>query len=261
MASMKDIKRRKSSIQSTQQITKAMKLVSTVKLQKAKGRAEQTNPYFNYMYQTVSSMLAKSGNINHPYLKSGESTKKAVVVITSNRGLAGGYNSNIVKLITGSDLNKEDLLIYAIGNKGREALERRGYHIELEDSAIGEIYLAYTHFKNTVSHEPKLIKLLPVEIEAGDVAEDTDSNILMNYEPTTEEALDMIIPKYVTSLFYGALVEAVASENGARMQAMDSATSNAEEMISDLTLKYNRARQGAITQELTEIIAGASAIS
>ena len=262
-----------------------MKLVSTVKLQKAKGRAEQTNPYFNYMYQTVSSMLAKSGNINHPYLKSGESTKKAVVVITSNRGLAGGYNSNIVKLITGSDLNKEDLLIYAIGNKGREALERRGYHIELEDSAmiespsyedaalckkilksfsdgeIGEIYLAYTHFKNTVSHEPKLIKLLPVEIEAGDVAEDTDSNILMNYEPTTEEALDMIIPKYVTSLFYGALVEAVASENGARMQAMDSATSNAEEMISDLTLKYNRARQGAITQELTEIIAGASAIS
>lgn len=172
MASMKDIKRRKSSIQSTQQITKAMKLVSTVKLQKAKGRAEQTNPYFNYMYQTVSSMLAKSGNINHPYLKSGESTKKAVVVITSNRGLAGGYNSNIVKLITGSDLNKEDLLIYAIGNKGREALERRGYHIELEDSAmiespsyedaaalckkilqsfsdgeIGEIYLAYTHFK------------------------------------------------------------------------------------------------------------------
>ena len=129
------------------------------------------------------------------------------------------------------------------------------------DGEIGEIYLAYTHFKNTVSHEPKLIKLLPVEIEAGDVAEDTDSNILMNYEPTTEEALDMIIPKYVTSLFYGALVEAVASENGARMQAMDSATSNAEEMISDLTLKYNRARQGAITQELTEIIAGASAIS
>ena len=123
------------------------------------------------------------------------------------------------------------------------------------------IYLAYKHFKNTVSHDPKLIKLLPVEIEAGDVAEDTDSNILMNYEPTTEEALDMIIPKYVTSLFYGALVEAVASENGARMQAMDSATSNAEEMISDLTLKYNRARQGAITQELTEIIAGASAIS
>ena len=285
MASMRDIKRRKSSIQSTQQITKAMKLVSTVKLQKARNRAEQTTPYFDYMYRTVSSMLAKSGNINHPYLKSGDSKKIAVVVITSNRGLAGGYNSNVVKLITGSDLPKEDVLIYAVGNKGRETLERRGYHIEkdasdiiespaYEDAAalckevldafvageIGEIYLAYTHFKNTVSHEPKLMKLLPVEVPE-DSAKEADSNVMMSYEPNEEEALDMIIPKYVTSLFYGALVEAVASENGARMQAMDSATSNAEDMISDLSLKYNRARQGAITQELTEIVAGASAIS
>lgn len=284
MASMRDIKRRKSSIQSTQQITKAMKLVSTVKLQKAKSRAEETNPYFNYMYQTVVSMLKHSGTIMHPYLKAGTSSKKAVVVITSNRGLAGGYNSNVVKLVTDSGLKKEDLKIYAIGNKGREALERRGYEIAsdysgvidapvYEDAAaicrqalkafqeeeIGEIYLAYTHFKNTVSHEPKLMKLLPVEIDETESNE--DANILMNYEPNDEEALDMIIPKYITSLFYGALVEAVASENGARMQAMDSATSNAEEMISDLSLKYNRARQGSITQELTEIIAGAAAIS
>ena len=123
---------------------------------------------------------------------------------------------------------------------------------------VGEIYLAYTHFKNTVSQEAKMIKLLPVEIDSEDAE---DSNVLMNYEPNEEEALNMIIPKYVTSLFYGALVEAVASENGARMQAMDSATSNAEEMISDLSLKYNRARQGSITQELTEIVAGANAIS
>ena len=287
MASMRDIKRRKSSIQSTQQITKAMKLVSTVKLQKAKNRAEQTDPYFNYMYKTVSSMLARSGNIDHPYLTAGDSKKKAVVVITSNRGLAGGYNSNIVKLITGSDFDKEDLDIYAVGGKGAETLERRGYHIaDLQtemmeaptypDAAslcnrvldaftsgeVGEIYLAYTHFKNTVSQEAKLIKLLPVEIEPdSEENQASDSNILMNYEPNEEEALDMIIPKYVTSLFYGALVEAVASENGARMQAMDSATSNAEEMISDLSLKYNRARQGSITQELPEIIAGANAIS
>ena len=283
MASMRDIKRRKSSIQSTQQITKAMKLVSTVKLQKARNRAEATNPYFNYMYKTVSSMLAKSGTIDHPYLRGGQSNKKAVVVITSNRGLAGGYNSNIVKLITGGDFVKEDLDIYAVGGKGVEALSRRGYNIvenaseimeapTYSDAAalcskvldaftkgeVGEIYLAYTHFKNTVSQEPKLIKLLPVEI---DPAETDDSNVLMNYEPNEEETLNMIIPKYVTSLFYGALVEAVASENGARMQAMDSATSNAEEMISDLSLKYNRARQGSITQELTEIIAGANAIA
>ena len=125
---------------------------------------------------------------------------------------------------------------------------------------IGEIYLAYTHFKNTVSHEPTLLKLLPVEVDEEDVA-GSSSDILMNFEPNEEEALDLIIPKYITSLIYGALVEAVASENGARMQAMDSATSNAEEMISDLSLKYNRARQSSITQELTEIIAGAEAIS
>ena len=285
MASMRDIKRRKQSISSTQQITKAMKLVSTVKLQKAKVRAEQTNPYFNYMYKTVSSMLAKSGNIDHPYLTAGESTKKAVVVITSNRGLAGGYNTNIVKLITGSDWNKDELDIYAVGSKGAELLERRGYHIAQNASEImenptypdaaslcktvldaftsgeiGEIYLAYTHFKNTVSHQPRLIKLLPVEIDEAEL-DPAQADTMMNYEPNEEEALNMIIPKYVTSLFYGALVEAVASENGARMQAMDSATSNAEEMIDDLTLKYNRARQGSITQELTEIIAGANAIS
>ncbi|MBQ8280347.1 MAG: ATP synthase F1 subunit gamma [Roseburia sp.] len=286
MASMRDIKRRKSSIQSTQQITKAMKLVSTVKLQKARTGAEQTTIYTNRMYQTVSSMLAKSGNVNHPYLVSGKSEKKAVVTITSNRGLAGGYNFNIVKLITNSDLPKEDVEIYAIGNKGLEGLARRGYNIKYSDSQlieapsyegaaalcrevlkvytegeIGEIYLAYTHFKNTVVHEPTLIKLLPVEIDTAQTSKSEGASALMIYEPNEEDALDMIIPKYVTSLFYGALVEAVASENGARMQAMDSATSNAEELIGDLTLKYNRARQGAITQELTEIIGGASAIS
>jgi F-type H+-transporting ATPase subunit gamma len=124
---------------------------------------------------------------------------------------------------------------------------------------IGEIYLAYTSFKNTVSHEPKLLRLLPVAPEEFK-GESSGADAVMNFEPEDLEALDMIIPKYVTSLIYGAMMEAVASENGARMQAMDSATSNAEEMISDLALKYNRARQGSITQELTEIIAGAEAL-
>ncbi len=287
MASMIDIKRRKGSIQSTQQITKAMKLVSTVKLQRAKQRAEQSKAYFNCMYETVNSMLAKTGGLDHPYLRGGNSDKKAVIVITSNRGLAGGYNSNVVKLITQSDLKKEDLSIYAIGKKGRDALQRKGYQIVEEDSEmieeplyidamnlctrvleaytkgeIGEIYLAYTSFKNTVVHEPTLLKLLPVEAQANEEKdEEKNSKALMNFEPEEEEALELIIPKYVTSLIYGGLVEAVASENGARMQAMDSATSNAEEMIEDLSLMYNRARQGSITQELTEIIAGANAIS
>lgn len=288
MASMRDIKRRKSSIQSTQQITKAMKLVSTVKLQRAKGNAERSRNYFSCMYDTVNSMLAKAGNINHPYLQSGVSERKAVIVITSNRGLAGGYNSNIIKLITRGDLQKDTLDIYAVGKKGKDTLNRYGYTIREDysdvieepayadamrisaqvlkaftDGEIGEIYLAYTAFKNTVSHEPKLLKLLPVEVEepSGNSEKDMRDGAPMNFEPQEEEALELIIPKYITSLIYGGMVESVASENGARMQAMDSATSNAEEMIGTLELQYNRARQGAITQELTEIIAGAEAIS
>ena len=284
MASMRSIKRRKGSIQSTQQITKAMKLVSTVKLQRAKGRAEKSKSYFECMYATVKSVLAKSGNIEHPYLKSGSSSKKAVIVITSNRGLAGGYNSNVIKLITKGDFHKEDVVVYAIGSKGRDYLARHGYQIggdysdvieepiyadamrisddllkAFAEGEIGEIYLAYTAFKNTVSHIPTLLKLLPVDTDG--IEDVDDDKALMNFEQDEEEALNMLIPKYITSLIYGGMVEAVASENGARMQAMDSATSNAEEMIEKLSLQYNRARQGSITQELTEIIAGAEAIS
>ena len=286
MASMRDIKRRKSSIQSTQQITKAMKLVSTVKLQRAKQRAEQSQAYFNAMYQTVSSMLAKAGNLQHPYTIGNDSPRKAIVMITGNRGLAGGYNANIIKLITKSDFAKEDLDIYAIGTKGRDTMKRYGYTIKesygdlaeepsyseamhisrsllsaYKAGEIGEIYLAYTSFKNTVSHEPKLIRLLPADTSAKAAEEGSGATAAMNFEPEDEEALSLIVPQYVTSLIYGGLVESVASENGARMQAMDSATSNAEEMISSLSLLYNRARQGAITQELTEIIAGTEAIS
>ncbi len=286
MASMRDIKRRKSSIQGTQQITKAMKLVSTVKLQRARNNAERSKAYFDCMYNTVNSILSRVGHVEHKYLLPGKSPKKAVIVITSNRGLAGGYNSNVVKLITRNEsLSKEDVVIYAVGNKGREALARNGYEIKeelpeiIEEPAyadamqlsarllaafaadeIGEIYLAYTSFKNTVSHVPTLLKLLPVEIDSTSEENKQEGAAIMNFEPEDVEALDMIVPKYITSLIYGAMMEAVASENGARMQAMDNATSNAEEMISDLSLKYNRARQGSITQELTEIIAGAEAL-
>ncbi|MCH5271399.1 MAG: ATP synthase F1 subunit gamma [Lachnospiraceae bacterium] len=286
MASMRDIKRRKGSIQSTQQITKAMKLVSTVKLQRARQNAERSRNYFTGMYDTVTSILARTAGMKHPYLDGGAAGKKAVVVITSNRGLAGGYNSNVSKLITRGDFNKDETVIYAVGKKGRDALSRAGYEIaaDMSDIAeepvyvdamrlskellsafargeISEIYLAYTKFKNTVSHVPTLLKLLPVELpeETEDRAE--TGGAPMNFEMEDEEALNLLIPKYITSLIYGGLIESVASENGARMQAMDSATGNAEEMISSLSLQYNRARQSSITQELTEIIAGANAIT
>ncbi|MFG6348922.1 MAG: ATP synthase F1 subunit gamma [Lachnospiraceae bacterium] len=293
MASMRDIKRRKESVQSTGQITKAMKLVSSVKLQKAKVGAEVSKPYFETMYETVADMIAKSGQMSHPFLQKSKSDKKAVITITSNRGLAGGYNSNIVKMVSKDErFNKEDTVIYAVGIKGRDSLSRQGYTIagdyseaineplyadameigkellsKFTSGEIGEIYLAYTIFKNTVVQIPTLVKLLPIDAEdiVSEQEEEPESPLdkitLMNYEPEPEEALDAIIPKYINSLVFGGLVESHASENGARMQAMDSATSNAEEMISDLSLKYNRARQASITQELTEIIAGASAIS
>ncbi len=292
MASMRDIKRRKGSIQSTQQITKAMKLVSTVKLQRARQNAEKSSSYFSCMYDTVTSILGRTIGLHHPYLDGGKEGKKAVIVMTSNRGLAGGYNSNITKLVTANFPEKEDVIVYAVGKKGRDALARQGYEVAVDASdiveepvyadamalskrlltafangEISEIYLVYTRFKNTVSHIPTLLKLLPVQLpEETGFAEDNgkekaETIAPMNFEMDDEEALNMIIPKYITSLIYGGLVESVASENGARMQAMDSATSNAEEMISNLSLMYNRARQGSITQELTEIIAGAGAIS
>lgn len=288
MASMRDIKRRKESVASTGQITKAMKLVSTVKLQKAKSVAEGNKPYFTMLYETMCSTLARSGGIEHRYLKGGDSDgRKAVIIITSNRGLAGGYNNNIVKEVANA-FDPEETDIYALGKKGLEGLSRKGFSIvedysevmnaplysdaiyvgknvlaAFESGKVSEIYLAYTSFKNTVVQEPKLMKLLPIDMdELVKESEDVTKELtLMNYEPEVEEALELIIPKYMNNIIYGAFVEAVASENGARMQAMDSATKNADEMIADLSLKYNRARQSSITQELTEIIAGAEAIS
>jgi F-type H+-transporting ATPase subunit gamma len=300
MASMRDIKRRRQSIQSTQQIAKAMNLVATVKLQRAKQHAERSRVYFRSMYITILSVLEKAGDdLDHDFLKPREADKKAVIAITSNRGLAGGYNSNVIKLITKGEVRKDNLDIYAVGKKGRDALKQR-YNLKsdfsecIEDpiyadamkiskevlnayltGEVSEIYLAYTAFVNTVVHEPTMLKLLPVDThEHRQRMEDRikwnkepelevhpDLRSPMTFEPQADIALDMLIPKYITSLIYGGMVEAVASENGARMQAMDAATQNAEEMIEDLSLLYNRARQSSITQELTEIIAGANAIS
>ena len=205
MASMRDIQRRKNSITSTQQITKAMKLVSTIKLQKTRTRAEESKPYFDYMYRTVTSMLAMSGTLDHRYLKSGGSGKKAVLVLTSNRGLAGGYNSNVIRMVTNSDLIPEDTVLYCLGRKGREGLERKGYPVKadyseimedpqfsdakriceevlgsFEKGEISEIYLAYNSFKNTVVHIPKLLKLLPVEFKEDELNAE-ENHTLMNY--------------------------------------------------------------------------------
>lgn len=306
MASMKQIKQRKKTVESTGKITKAMKLVATVKLQKTKQVATEAVPYFDAMYEKISSVIKHSHSLKHKYLTGKEGAKRAIVVFSSNKGLAGGYNSNIVKKLVGEDadikFSPSDTLVYAIGSKVRDELSRRGFTIErdysenMEDvhyatyveiaqdilddfvnGKINEIYLVYTYFKNTIVHIPRVLKLLPFENVEKNTDNETelikhrtfhvakskyedDALMPMNYEMEDEEMLNQVIPLYVSTLLYGALTASVASENGARMTAMDSATKNAEELSEKLGVMYNRARQGAITQELTEIVAGANAI-
>ena len=291
MASMRDIKRRRESIQSTEQITKAMMLVATVKLQKARQKAEASRPYTNALYRTVGEILRRTDETAHKYLRHPEAGKKAVILVTGNRGLAGGYNMNVVRQVLDGPFDPENTVVYTIGKKGQEMLRARGYTCaddwsevvnaplykdaiaitqtildRFETGEISEIWLAYTEFKNTVVHVRKCVRMIPVAAEdehvASAMAEEREESLLpMNYEPNDEEVLNRLIPQYMASVLYGALLQAVASENGARMTAMDNATDNAEEMIDKLGLQYNRARQGSITQELTEIIAGRNAVT
>ena len=306
MASMKQIKKRKRSVESTGKITKAMKLVATVKLQKTKQIATDAVPFFDAMYEKISTVIKKSQVVSHKYLKGKEGGKKAIVVFSSNKGLAGGYNSSIVKKLIGEEASikftPQDTLVYAIGSKVRDELKSKGFTIEqdfserMEDMEYGlyimianmllddfvsgkinEIYLVYTYFKNTIVHVPRVLKLLPFENVEKNTSDDTellgkkifevakskyenDPAMPMNYEMDDEEMLNKMIPQYISTLLYGALTASIASENGARMTAMDNATKNAKELSEKLGVMYNRARQGAITQELTEIVAGANAI-
>lgn len=284
---MKDIKRRKESVSSTQQITKAMNLVATAKLQKAKQSVLEARPYFEQIHKTISSILATSQGINHPYLEKRDGKKVLYVVISSNRGLAGGYNSNVVKLVTKHirENQNDSTLVIAAGKKAQDSMKKE--KVELLDAYNGlienpnyeeakklseqvvdlfnrkdadEVYVAYTAFHSTLSQEAKLMKLLPLNPEDFKLENEDDNQAMMNYEPSEEEVLNYIVPKYVKSLLFGTLKESAASEHGARMTAMDSATNNATEMIDKLTLLYNRARQASITQEITEIVSGADAL-
>jgi F-type H+-transporting ATPase subunit gamma len=280
---MRDIKLRRNSIQSTQKITKAMKLVATSKLQKAKTRAAESRPFFDKMRETIGSILDKSNTVNHPYLTQREVKSRGYIVITSNKGLAGGYNSNVVKLVM-KNSEPNDSKIVAVGKRGADNFRRNGYEILEQyndvieqpiykdailigekmlkmytEGIIDEVYIAYTSFVSALTQEAELIKVLPVDTEEF-IGTGEKSSDMMTYEPSPEEVLEQVIPKYINSIIFGALRESVASEHGARMTAMDSATNNATEMIDDLSLEYNRARQASITQELSEIVGGAEAL-
>ncbi|NLL70369.1 MAG: ATP synthase F1 subunit gamma [Epulopiscium sp.] len=284
MATMREIKQRIRSVNSTKQITKAMNLVSAAKLQKARGKLEEVRPYFNETKHIISTILKYSEVLQHPYLTPREGNKKAYIVLTSDRGLCGGYNANVFKEVLAQAKPQDQVSIISVGRKGKDFFQKQQYHLlaqyqaisedptymdaakigELaikmyQEGTIDELHLVYTSFLSTIQQAPIILPLLP--LEPSIFKEETQEKApLMRYEPNPEEVLGYIIPKYVNSLIYGGLVEASASEQGARMTAMDTATENASTMIDHLTLQYNRARQAAITQELSEIVGGAEAL-
>ena len=287
MASLKDIKGRIKSIDSTKQITNAMNLVATAKLTKNKEAALKSRTYFRMMQDTIQSIVGSTQNLNMPLLKANGSSKKTYIVLAGDKGLCGGYNANISKLVMRDIKNKDEANLILVGRKAKEQFRSKGYESQKEylgvsqDPAyavakeiadvvieqfgkgeVGEVYLAYTKFVSTIQHEPEMIRLLPVDINKINDEKQSDARPkdLLVYEPSPEEVLDYVLPRYLADVIYGGMVEAAASEQGARMSAMDTATENAAEMIDKLNIKYNRARQAAITQELSEIVGGAEAL-
>lgn len=280
---MKDIKRRIKSVNNTKQITKAMELVSSAKLRKSKENLEKSRPYFDTLYQTIKDIASESKGIKSIYLEEREKKNVCYIVIAGDRGLCGGYNSNLLKAAI-SHMQGEKHSIIPVGRKSVDYFSKRDYSIIEKYSGISEnpsygygqdiamtvielykkgeideVNLVYTFFKSPLVQEPKVVKLLPLSFEAEEMTDKEKSKVLMNYEPSEEVVLEYLIPKYVAGIIYGGLVEASTSEQGARRMAMESATDNAEEMIQKLDLLYNRARQASITQEIAEIVAGANA--
>lgn len=281
-ASMKDIKIRIKSVESTMQITKAMELVASSKLRKAKERVEKSRPYFNIMHQTLTDIAYSNTEFYSPFIVKRDVKKVCYVVIAGDRGLAGGYNNNIFKTVASATEGK-DYVVLPIGKKAAEHFERR--HITAvskkygiaEDVTISdcfeigelladayekgefdELHIAYTNFVSMLSQDPATLKMLPIN---RNVQKDNNkAQSLIIYEPGSEAVFDKIVPQYIAGIIYGAISESWASELGARRTAMDAASKNAGEMIDNLSLKYNQARQAAITQELTEIVSGAEAL-
>lgn len=288
MASMIDIKRRIKSVKSTQQITKAMNLVAAAKLQRSKNRLESTRPFYEETRRVISNIIKSSEDITHPFIEKREAKNTGIIVITGDRGLCGGYNSNAIKKAL--SLGKENVSFITVGSKSTDFFIKEDakfikYYTGIseaptyEDAAkvgkivtdlyskgeLDEVFLVYTQFESTISHIPRAEKLLPIDItEFSHVSEESEEKgikDLMIYEPNEKEVLSYVIPKYINTVIYGALAESAACEQGARMTSMDSATKSAYEAIDSMTILYNRARQGAITQEITEIVGGANALS
>ncbi|MBD3109484.1 F0F1 ATP synthase subunit gamma [Bacillus sp. AGMB 02131] len=284
MASLRDIKSRITSTKKTSQITKAMEMVSASKLARAESNAKSFVPYMEKIQEVVASIAAGSTDLSHPMLVSRPVKKTGYIVITSDRGLAGAYNSSVLRqvfqTIKQNHKSEEEYGIIVIGRMGRDFFKARGMNIVLEitgvsdqpsyddisdlskqtvgmfaDGTFDELYLYYNHFVSAISQEVTKKQLLPLT----DLAV-SDKITSYEFDPSAEEILEVLLPQYAESLIYGALLDGKASEHAARMSAMRSATDNATELIGHLSIVYNRARQAAITQEITEIVGGAAAL-
>ena len=277
--SMKDIKLRIKSVESTMQITKAMELVASSKMRRAKERVEHSRPYFETLYESLTKIAAADPRARNPYLRRDDIKRTLLVVIAGDRGLAGGYNANVFKQ---ADAAEGPVTVLPIGKRSAEYFAHHGAGLftpevlMAADVSVSECFtlshqitegflkgeydavkLCYTRFDSMMTQTATTLEVLPLTIEPTEAqkAEARRSQIL--YKPSCEEVFSAIIPEYVAGVLYGAVCERVASELAARRTAMDAATKNAGEMIEHLNLYYNRARQAAITQEITEIVAGA----
>ncbi len=274
--STKEIKNRIRSMESTKQITKAMEMVAASKLRHAQARVANSRPYFEILYSTITDIVNSNSDFSSEYLVQRDVKKSLFVVIAGDRGLAGGYNSNILKLVT-AEMEGKDVTVFPIGKKAVDYFKSHKYEIfteayaEAADVSVGdcfsaakqlskaylsgefdEIYIGYTNFVSVLSQTPSTLRMLPLLQERDDTAPSSD----ILYEPGSTDVFDAIVPEYLGGILYGALCESRAAEQAARRTAMDSATQNADDMIADLSLKFNQARQAAITQEITEIVAG-----
>lgn len=282
--STKDIKNRIRSMESTKQITKAMEMVASSKLRHAQARVAASRPYFEILRNTIHDIVDSSRDFSSPYLAAREGGKALFIVIAGDRGLAGGYNSNVLKLAM-QEMEDTDATVLPIGKKAVDYFKSKKVRIltdtyaEAADVDIGDcfsiskalskaylageydaIHVVYTNFVSVLSQTTATMRLLPLEAKSdGDSAESHAHRCDTLFEPSAEEVFASIVPEYLGGTLYGALCESRCAEQAARRTAMDSATQNAEEMIADLSLKYNRARQSAITTEIIDIVAGAEA--
>ena len=282
-ANMKAVKLRIKSVQSTMQITKAMELVASSKLRKAKERAEVCRPYFETMHQTLADIAQGNTDFSSVYARESGNEKRCYVLIAGDRGLAGGYNTNLFKCLEAASKG-QDFMVLPIGKKAVEYAKRNRFACvtesfgeiadisvadcfemanllcgEFKKGGFGHIDLCYTRFVSMLSQVPSAIPVLPL----NDLTKEQDTKSIRNlilYEPDASEVFEAIVPEYLAGLIYGAVCESVASELAARRTAMEAATNNAEEMIEKLNLHYNRARQASITQEITEIVGGAEGV-